>query len=116
MWSLNDYTPTPTTDFVGWFRRSNSSKLEPCNMHSSDYWPGNWTKRLINDLADADNRTSWGRGLSYDERRPSEYVSTQKYRGNFPGYEGVTVIEVTYKTFKLWLANSHRYPSFVKDA
>lgn len=116
MWSYTSYTPTPTTDFVGWFRRSNSPKLEPCNMHSSDYWPGNWTERLIEDLAEPDNRTSWGRGLSYDERRPSEFVGTRKWRGNHPWMPGVTVIEVTYKTFKLWLANSHQYPSCVKDA
>ena len=116
MWSLNDYTPTPTTDFVGWYRLNNSPNLEPCNMHSSDFWPGNWTERLIDDLDDSTDRTSWGRGIDAAQRSRNQFVSTRKYRGNFPGYEGVTVIEVTYKTFKLWLANSHRYPSFIKDA
>ena len=85
-------------------------------MHASDYWPGNWTERLIEDLELSTNKTSWGRGIHPDERAKDQLVSTKKYRGNFPGYEGVTVIQVTYKTFTLWLANSNRYPSFVKDA
>jgi len=83
-------------------------------MHSSDFWPGNWTKRLVNDLDNADN-TSWGRFIEPAERTKGSLLSVKKYRGNFPGYEGVTVIQVTYPTFTLWLANSHRYPSFVSD-
>jgi hypothetical protein len=116
MQSLYDYVPSRTTDFVGWFRLHNNPKVYPCNMHSSDYVRGNWTQRLIDDLAEPDNYTSWGRGIDYAERQPSEFVGTKKWRGNHPWMPGVTVIEVTYKTFKLWLANSHTYPKCIKDA
>lgn len=113
MWSYNSYTPTPTTDFVGWYRMANSPKLETCRLHASDFWPGNWTKRLIADLDRDDDRTSWGRAIPAAQRSRSEFVGTRKWRGNHPWMPGVTVIEVTYKTFKLWLANSHRYPDCI---
>lgn len=113
MWSFNDYAPTRTTDFVGWFRFHNDPKVHKCNMHASEVYTGNWTKRLIEDLSEQDNRTSWGRGIPYDERRPSEFIGTEKFRGDHPWLQDCTVIKVTYKTFTLWLANSRDYPEFL---
>jgi hypothetical protein len=113
MYSLNDYTPTPTTSFVGWFRMHDNPELQQCRMHASDRFHGNWTERLIEDLDGQDNRTSWGRGIPYEARRQSEFVATTKWRGNHPWMRGCTIIEVNYKTFTLWLANSHSYPEII---
>lgn len=113
MYSFNDYAPTPTTDFIGWFRMHDNPELQECRMHASDVYPGNWTERLIEDLAERDNYTSWGRGIPFAERQKSEFVATKKWRGNHPWMPGCTIIEVNYKTFTLWLANSRSYPEII---
>jgi hypothetical protein len=113
---FNNYTSNPTTDFIGWFRMFDNPEIQKCCMHSTDKWAGNWTERLLEDLDKQDNRTSWGMRIPYEARKKSEFIDTGKFRGDHPWLPGCTVIQVNYKTFTLWLANSYVYPKFLQNA